>query len=96
MRRMLALTLLVLLAAGLAFQLRADPLRWQCPRCQGYNTWSVHHCPYDGEFEAECWSEEANPPPDPAPCPECSLMCAADWAECHSDICWTLGPFWAP
>jgi hypothetical protein len=95
MRRILALTLLVLLAAGFASQLRADPLRWQCPRCQQYNTWSRHFCDECTEaFLVECWSEGGARPPDSAPCPQCSTMWAADWVECHSDICWTLGPFW--
>jgi hypothetical protein len=94
MQRILTLALLVLLAAGLAFQLRADPLRWQCTRCQQYDTWSEHFCDQHEWFEVECWSEGGAPPPDSAPCPQCSLMYPALCVKCHSDICWTLGPFW--
>jgi hypothetical protein len=94
MKRMLALTMLVLFAMGLAFQLRADPQRWQCPNCDLYNTWSRHDCPYHDYFWYPCSSEGANPPPQDAPCPICSLVVTPDLAKCFNFDCWTAAPLW--
>ncbi len=77
MKRMLCLTVLVLLALGFATQLGAYE-RIECTICHGLDTWTnyVHvGCPVGPpwpDWDEECESEDGLLPPRTTQCPYCS------------------------